>query len=135
MGSGGDVAVGGDAEVDGFVVAGRGSAGQGELVVRDGEADLESFGFAGPAFAFGLGDAGEEIVADIFQAAPLGGVDSGAGGLGDRESSPRHTVLGYPPVDRRQRLDDGSRGGGSPTSTISGWMCSCDSRTAGLYHE
>ena len=74
-GRGGDVAVGGDAEVDGLGAAGGGRVGLGELVVRGGEADLESFGFAGPAFAFGLGDAGEEVVADVFQAAPLGGVD------------------------------------------------------------
>jgi hypothetical protein len=33
----------------------------GELVVRGGEADLESLGFAGPAFALGLGDAGQEV--------------------------------------------------------------------------
>ena len=36
--------------------------------------DLESFGFAGPAFAFRFGDAGQEVVADFFEAVPLGGV-------------------------------------------------------------
>ena len=36
------------------------------LAVGGGEADLESFGFAGPAFAFGLGDAGQEVVADTY---------------------------------------------------------------------
>jgi hypothetical protein len=50
------------------VPASRGSSG--------GEADPESFGFAGPAFAFGFGDAGVEVVADLLQAVPLGGVDS-----------------------------------------------------------
>src|SRR5260370_28091583 len=75
QGGGGDVAVGGDAEVDGLGAAGRGRVGLGELVVRGAEADLESFGLAGPAFAFGLGDTGQEVVADVFQAAPLGGVD------------------------------------------------------------
>jgi len=30
----------------------------GEFVVGGGKADLESFGFAGPAFALGFGDAG-----------------------------------------------------------------------------
>jgi hypothetical protein len=72
-GRGGDVAVGGDAEVDGLGTAGGGRVGLGELVVRGGEADLESFCLAGPAFAFGLGDAGEEVVADVLQAPPLGG--------------------------------------------------------------
>jgi hypothetical protein len=47
----------------------------GEFLFGTGEADLESFGFAGPAFAFGFGDAGQEIVADLFEAWPLGGVD------------------------------------------------------------
>src|SRR5260370_36943506 len=63
-------------KVDGLGAADCGGVGLGELVVRGGEADLESFGFAGPAFAFGLGDAGEEAVADVLQAAALGGVDS-----------------------------------------------------------
>jgi hypothetical protein len=75
-GDGGDVAVGRDAEADGFGAAGGGGVGLGELVVRGGEADLESFGFSGPAFALGLGDAGQEVIADVFEAAPLGGVDS-----------------------------------------------------------
>ena len=79
-GRGGDVAVGGDAEADGLGPAGGGQVGLGEFVVGGGEADLESFGFAGPAFAFGLGDAGQEVVADLFQAAPLGGVESSGAG-------------------------------------------------------
>jgi len=74
-GGGGDVAVGGDAEVDGFGSAGGGQVGLGEFVVGGGEADLESFGFAGPAFALGFGDAGQEVVADLFEAVALGGVD------------------------------------------------------------
>jgi hypothetical protein len=36
-----------------------------------GEADLESFGFSGPAFAFGFGDAGDEVVADVDEPGPL----------------------------------------------------------------
>ena len=39
-----------------------------------GEADLESFDLAEPAFAFGFGDAGGEVVADLDQAVALGGV-------------------------------------------------------------
>ena len=74
-GRGGDVAVGGDAEADGLGAAGRGGAGLGEFVVGGGEADLESLGFAGPAFALGFGNAGVEVVADLLQAVPLGGVD------------------------------------------------------------
>jgi hypothetical protein len=56
-------------------VAGGGGAGLGDLVVCGVEADLEAFGFAGPAFAFGFGDAGQEVVADVFEAVALGGVD------------------------------------------------------------
>jgi hypothetical protein len=63
---GGDVAAGGDAEADMLGAAGGGQVGLGDLVVGGGEADAESFGFAGPALAFGLGDAGEEeVVADL----------------------------------------------------------------------
>ena len=55
-GRGGDVAVGGDAEADGFGPAGGGQVGLGELVVGGGEADLEAFGFAGPALVLCLGE-------------------------------------------------------------------------------
>jgi len=74
QGRGGCVAVGGHAETDGLGPAGKGELDLGELVVGGGEADLESLGFAGPAFAFGLGDAGQEVVADILQPMFLGGV-------------------------------------------------------------
>ena len=74
-GSGGDVAVGGDAEVDVLGAAGFGQIDLGQLVVGGVEADLESFGFAGPAFAFGFGDACQEVVADFFESVALGGVD------------------------------------------------------------
>src|SRR5260370_29677830 len=43
----------------------------GELVLGAGEADLESFGFAEPAFAAGFGDAGDEVAADLGDAGPL----------------------------------------------------------------
>ena len=43
----------------------------GELVIGAGEADLESFDLAEPAFAFGFGDAGDEVVADLGDAVPL----------------------------------------------------------------
>ena len=82
-GGGGDVAVGGDAEVDVLGSAGGGGVGLGELAGGGGEADLESFGFAGPAFAFGFGDAGAEVVADLLQAVPLGGVDAQEGAPDD----------------------------------------------------
>jgi len=67
----GDVAVGGHAEADGSGAAVGGGAGGGEFVVRGGEADLQPFGLAGPAFASGLGDAGQEVVADLFQPSSL----------------------------------------------------------------
>ena len=65
--------------MDGLGAAGGGLVGLGEFLVCPGEADLESFGFAGPAFAFGFGDAGVEVVADFFEAVALGGVDSQEG--------------------------------------------------------
>src|SRR5258707_4838379 len=46
----------------------------GEFVFGAGAADLESIGFAEPAFAVGFGDAGGEVVADLGNAVPLGGV-------------------------------------------------------------
>ena len=61
--------------MDGLGAAGGGGVGLGEFLFGTGEADLESFGFAGPAFTFGFGDAGQEIVADLLEAWPLGGVD------------------------------------------------------------
>jgi hypothetical protein len=76
QGGGGDVSVGGDAEVDGFGPAGGGQVGLGEFVAGGGEADLESLGFSGPPFALGFGDAGQEVVADFFEAVVLGGVDA-----------------------------------------------------------
>jgi hypothetical protein len=65
--------------VDGLGASGGDEVCLGDFVVGGGEADLESSGFAGPAFAFGFGDAGVEVVADLFQAVPLGGVDSQEG--------------------------------------------------------
>ena len=46
----------------------------GELVLGAREADLEPFHFTKPAFAFGLGDAVEQVGADLLKAVPLGGV-------------------------------------------------------------
>ncbi|MGW1236743.1 hypothetical protein [Streptomyces californicus] len=48
----------------------------GELILGSGEADRESFDLAEPALALGLGDAGEEVVADLLQPAELGQVRS-----------------------------------------------------------
>ena len=42
-----------------------------EFVLDAGVADLKAFDFAEPAFAFGLDDAGLEIVADLFEPAAL----------------------------------------------------------------
>ena len=41
------------------------SVGLGQFVLGAGQADLESFDLAGPAFALGFGDAGVEVVADL----------------------------------------------------------------------
>src|ERR1700739_5011511 len=69
----GGSAEGGHAESDGGWGAGA-PVDLGELVLGAGEADLEFFGFAEPAFAVGFGDAGGEVVADLGDAVPLGGI-------------------------------------------------------------
>jgi hypothetical protein len=51
----------------------------GEFGVGGGEADLEPFGFSGPAFAFGFGDAGDEVFADVDEPGPLSWVDAEEG--------------------------------------------------------
>jgi hypothetical protein len=47
-----------------------------EFLLCSGEVDLEPFDFAEPAFTMGLGDAGDEVVADIDEPCPLGRVPS-----------------------------------------------------------
>ena len=63
----GGVGEAGDAELDGRGAAGADLVHLGEFGVRTGEADLEAFGLAVPAVGFGFGDAGDEVVADVFQ--------------------------------------------------------------------
>src|SRR5271166_1021062 len=68
----GDVGEAGHAEAD--CVAGLGApVDLGELVAGPGKADLESLCLPGPALAFGLGDAGDQVVADLCDAVPLAG--------------------------------------------------------------
>ena len=62
----------GQAEVDSG--GGRAPVDLGKFVVGSGEADLESFDFAEPAFAFGFGDVGDQVVADFGNALALGGI-------------------------------------------------------------
>jgi len=57
----------GDAEADGGGPAGP-VVELGELVPGGGEADAQALGLSEPALAFGLGDAGGEVVADVGQA-------------------------------------------------------------------
>jgi hypothetical protein len=57
------------AEVD---WAAFGAAGLARL--RAGEADLQSLDFAQPAFWLGFGDPGAQVVADLFETAPMVGV-------------------------------------------------------------
>ena len=45
-----------------------------ELVFGSGETELESFDLTEPAFTLGFGDAGDQLVADLGDAGPLGGV-------------------------------------------------------------
>jgi hypothetical protein len=75
-GAAGGVGEAGDAELDGVGAAGGDLVDLGEFGVGAGEADLEAFGLAVPAVGFGFGDAGEEVVADLFEARPGGGIGS-----------------------------------------------------------
>src|ERR1035441_8642713 len=61
------------AEADRAVAPGA-TVDLGELVPGAGEADFQALDFAEPAFALGFGDAGQEIVADLGDAGPLGGL-------------------------------------------------------------
>ena len=68
-GAAGDLGKGRPPEVDG-----DGSAGSlvelGQFGGGGGEADAQAFGFPPPALAFGLGDPGEQVVADLLQVWP-----------------------------------------------------------------
>jgi hypothetical protein len=81
-GGGGDDAAGsarmaGHPEVDhGAAAVGGDLVHLGEFLVGGGEADLQALGFAGPAFALGFADAGDQVVADFGQPRPLGGVEA-----------------------------------------------------------
>jgi hypothetical protein len=68
---GGGAVEGGHSESDRGWGAGA-AVDLGELVFGAGEADLESFGFAGPAFVAGFCDAGGEVVADLSGTVALG---------------------------------------------------------------
>ena len=50
-----------------FGAAGADLVHLGEFGVRAGETDLEALGLAVPVVGFGFGDAGEQVVADLFQ--------------------------------------------------------------------
>jgi len=52
----------------------QGRVDLGELVVGAGEADLQSFGFAGPALASGFGDAVVQVGPDLLEPGALGWV-------------------------------------------------------------
>ena len=65
-GAAGGVGEVGDAELDRVGAAGGDLLHLGEFGVGAGEADLEAFGLAVPAVGFGFGDAGDEVVADLF---------------------------------------------------------------------
>ena len=82
---GGVAAEGGHSESGGGGGAGA-AVDLGELVFGAGEADLESFGFTGPAFAVGFGDAGPLCGVWPVQGAPEAAVLVDAGG-GERASA------------------------------------------------
>src|SRR6476659_7198818 len=68
----GGVGEAGDAELDVLGAAGADLVHLREFGVRAGETDLEALGLAVPVVGFGFGDAGEQVVADLFQ--PWAGV-------------------------------------------------------------
>jgi len=70
---------GGHAEVGAGAVACDERVGLGEFGVSGGQADVEAFGFAEPALTVGLGDAGEQVVADLDDPGALLGVDAKQG--------------------------------------------------------
>jgi hypothetical protein len=69
-----DVGERGHAELDGVGLARERGGDLGELVFGPGEADLQALDLAEPALALGLGDPVAEVVANLLQAGPLGGV-------------------------------------------------------------
>ena len=75
-GAAGGVGEVGDAELDRVGAAGGDLLHLGEFGAGAGEADLEALGLAVPAVGFGFGDAGDEVVADLFEARPGGGIGS-----------------------------------------------------------
>src|SRR4029077_2429144 len=75
-GTSGGVGEVGDAELDRVGAAGGDLVHLGEFGVGAGEADLEALGLAVPAVGFGFGDAGEQVVADLFEARLGGGIGS-----------------------------------------------------------
>src|SRR4029077_7706711 len=75
-GTSGGVGEAGDAELDGCGAAGADLVHLDEFGVRAGEADLETLGLAVPAVGFGFSDAGEQVVADLFEGRRGGGIGS-----------------------------------------------------------
>jgi hypothetical protein len=73
-GASGGVGEGRDAELDGVVATGGDLVHLGEFGAGAGEADFQSFSFSKPTVVLGFGDAGDEVVADLFEAGPGGGV-------------------------------------------------------------
>jgi len=73
-GPAGGLGEGRHAQVHGGDLAGGEFVHLGELGGGGGEADFESFGFAGPGVLLGLGDAVAQVVADAGEAGPLGWV-------------------------------------------------------------
>ena len=73
-GPAGSFGEGGYAEVDGRMSARCDLVHLGEFVAGAGEADFQALGLAEPPVGFGLVDAVQQVVADLGQAAALGGV-------------------------------------------------------------
>ncbi|WP_406358583.1 hypothetical protein [Streptomyces sp. NBC_00658] len=95
---------GGDAEVD-DAAAGGDTVELGEFLLSSGEADLEPFDFAKPAFTFGLGDAGVQVVADVGESGALGWIRSKerASDAGLSELVPYQATFALSTTARRRR--------------------------------
>jgi hypothetical protein len=70
--------------------------------LSSGKAQLQPFHLAEPSFAFGFGDAGEEVVADLDESVALGGVRSVKGVLDNTRDLylPGHYIASQPHKDR-----------------------------------
>lgn len=78
--------------MDGGVAAGGDLVGVGEFLLGGGEADLQAFGFPGPALLVCLLETGLQVVADLDQPVALGWVGAQQGAADAPLTEPNPTV-------------------------------------------